>query len=159
MWRIIRKIFSSNRASTGMENGQKILVIDDGESERQFMSRTLTKAGYEVITEADGPSGMRAVRTLRPDVIILDYLMPGMDGQMVCRKLKSDPDTKDIPIIFLTGSSRPETVITCYDVGADQYLNKPISAKTLIEQVQVTLEQNPSSNDGGFGNSAEKDIT
>lgn len=145
MWKLFRSLFSPEQTGTSQADGCNILVIDDGEVERQFMAQTLAKAGYTVYTKADGDSGLDAARRIQPDLIILDYLMPGMDGQVVCRKLKSDPQTKDIPVIFLTGSSRPETVITCYDIGADQYLNKPISGKTLIGQVQTTLEQNPSS--------------
>ncbi len=143
MWKLFKNLFSPEQSGTSQGDGRKVLVIDDGEVERQFMAQSLAKAGYTVHAKSDGESGLEAARTIQPDVIILDYLMPGMDGQVVCRKLKSDLQTKDIPIIFLTGSSRPETVITCYDIGADQYLNKPISAKSLIEQVQITLDQNP----------------
>jgi len=157
MWNILRNIFSFNKARAVSTNGQTILVIDDGEVERQFMVRSLAKVGYTVHTRSDGDSGLEAARSLRPDIIILDYLMPGMDGQAVCRKLKSDPQTRNIPVIFLTGSSRPETVITCYDIGADQYLSKPISAKALTDQVQTTLAQNPPPDQKGIANPAEAD--
>ncbi len=137
---LLNILFSKN-CNSGSPNA-RILVIDDGELERRFMLGALQKAGYTVLEKSDGASGLEAAVSWKPDLIILDYIMPKMDGNEVCRKLKSDGVTRDIPVIFLTGSVKPETVITCYDVGADQYLSKPINASTLLEQVSATLKEN-----------------
>ncbi len=141
IWKKLISFFSPGPVPCPDAKGKTILVIDDGQVERSFMTGALQKAGYTVIARPDGVSGMEAALNHNPNLIILDYLMPDMDGTEVCRKIKSNPQIKDIPIIFLTGSIRPETVITCYDVGAEQYLSKPISAKALLKQVQTTLEE------------------
>jgi len=140
MFNLFKKLFERNHKCPAWARGKHILVIDDGEVERRFMTEVLTNAGYRVTARPEGISGLETALRENPDLIILDYLMPEMDGNEVCKKIKSNSEIKTIPVIFLTGSSRPETVITCYDVGADQYLNKPISAGALLQQVQATLE-------------------
>jgi len=138
-WQTIKQLLGGK--SDALDGaGRKILVIDDGQVERSFMTQTLEKVGYQVVARPDGASGVEAALTYNPDLIILDYLMPKMDGNEVCRRIKTTPQLKNIPVIFLTGSTRPETVITCYDVGAEHYLSKPIDAKTLLKHVRATLD-------------------
>lgn len=121
--------------------GKNILIVDDGEVERRVYSNALESAGARVKTAADGASGLTAAREERFDLIILDYLIPDTNGIEVCRELKADSRTREIPILFLTGSMKAEGVINCYDAGADCYLAKPISAGALIQQVRMTLLQ------------------
>ncbi len=118
-----------------------IMVVDDGEVERKFMERTLTQRGYRVILAKSGEEAITIARENKPDLIFLDFLMlGGMDGQEACRRIKSESYAKDIPIVFLSGSVTPTKVIDCYDVGAEYFLSKPISAATLLEHTRLLLE-------------------
>ncbi len=122
--------------------GKRILVIDDGAVERRFISRSLEKRGYDVSTAKDGQDGLKAAQEEKPDLIVLDYHMPGLDGVEVCKKLKADKaQTRDIPVVFLTGSKSPASVVDCYDVGAEYYLSKPISARTLVNEVDMVFQE------------------
>jgi len=143
MFKKFLNIFKNSCGCAKPGTNKTVLVIDDGDSERSFLIRSLKKAGYSVIDASRGDQGLELAESQQPDMILLDYMMPGMDGNEVCRKLKNNPKTKAIPVVFLTGSTRPETVITCYDVGAEHYLSKPISAKILLDQVRSTLEGQP----------------
>ena len=118
-----------------------ILVIDDGNVERHTAQRILEKAGCRVVTAENGKIGLYLAETEKPDVIVLDCFMPGMLGPEVCVKLKDNKVTKDIPIIFLTGSDTPSNIVNCYDVGAAQFLTKPVSANILINQIKSILQE------------------
>lgn len=141
---MLRKLFGRifNPASAGpAANGRTILLIDDGEVERKTTSAVLGKRGYKVLTAENGEIGLKLAQEQRPDLILLDFMMPGMMGKEVCQRLKQIPATKDIPVIFLTGSIAPKSVIDCYEVGAEYYLAKPISARTLINQVEMIFNE------------------
>jgi len=119
-----------------------ILIVDDGITERTLMERILKREGCRVLTAIDGPSGLEKAASHRPDLILLDFFMPpGINGKEVCQKLKSSERTKNIPVVFLTASAKPTDVVECYDVGADYYLAKPISAKSLIRQLELTFQE------------------
>lgn len=139
MFKKILGLFNRRNGSSKILAGKKILLVDDGVTERAFMSRVLTDQGCQVIAAADGPAGLAEANAQSPDLIILDYLMPGLTGKDVCQRLKSNPKTKNIPVIFLTGSTT--NVVECYDVGADYYFSKPISAKALIRQLELTFQE------------------
>jgi len=126
---------------------KKILVIDDGEVERQFLSRTLDKGGYRVKTAESGELGLKAVQEEVPDLILLDFVMPGINGDEVCKKLKMDERTKKVPVVFLTGSVKPSSVISSFDSGAEYYLSKPIGAQELLKQVDMILSEKGAESD------------
>lgn len=116
-----------------------ILVIEDSEGDRALIQRTLEKKNYSVITANDGESGLKAAREREVDVIILDYLLPGMNGLEVCKILKEDKGTANIPIIFLTVVESGEAILECYGSGAESYMHKPIDAKALLKEVRLML--------------------
>lgn len=122
-------------------NGKCILLIEDGQVERHTVTRILEKKGCRVLAAENGRIGLHLAETERPDLILLDCMMPGMLGTEVCQRLKDGQITKSIPIIFLTGSDTPTNIINCYDVGAAQFLTKPVSAQTLITYVRNTLQE------------------
>ncbi|MCB9771331.1 MAG: response regulator [Candidatus Omnitrophica bacterium] len=129
------------RRSSKIKTDKLILVVDDGVVERKFMENTLAQAGYRVMTASNGEEGVKVARDIKPDVIFLDYSMPGgIDGQETCRRIKSEDYAKEIPVVFLSGSVSPSKVIDCYDVGAEYYLSKPISASTLLEHTRLLIE-------------------
>ena len=139
MWENILSFLGRSNGVSKVLADKNILVIDDGVTERTFMSKVLTERGCRIITAADGHAGLQEAAAQSPDLIILDYRMPGFSGKDVCQRLKSNEQTKRIPVIFLTGSTT--NVVECYDVGADYYLSKPISAKALIRQLELTFQQ------------------
>lgn len=139
MWDKIKAFF---RPAPEKKNSNKlILVVDDGEVERKFMHSTLTSRGYAVLTASSGEEGIKIANEKKPDLIYLDYSMPGgLDGKTTCKKIKQSPGFKETPIVFLSGSVSPGKVIECYDAGAEYYLSKPISAATLLEHTRLLLE-------------------
>ncbi len=139
---MLNKLFGFFARRKNPANTDKlVMVVDDGEVERKFMERTLTGYGYRVLLAKSGEEAIELAREHKPDLIFLDFLMiGGMDGQEACKRIKSESYAKDIPIVFLSGSVTPTKVIDCYDVGAEYFLSKPISAATLLEHTRLLLE-------------------
>jgi CheY-like chemotaxis protein len=133
-----------------MDSKTRILVIDDREPTVRAVKRILEKADYEVSTASDGVTGLQKAVEEKPDLIILDIVMPGIDGYEVCRRLRSDPHTADIAVLMLTGKGRldcddaeleehVQEQIEGYDAGAVEFLTKPIRAKALLDGVKRLL--------------------
>ena len=118
-----------------------ILVIDDGAEQRRFLERTLSAAGYRVVTAPDGESGSAAARSLLPDLIILDVMMPGMNGYQVCRTLKADPATTDRPILVLTAKDEPTDHFWAREVGAADLPPKPADLPALLRRIAHLTER------------------
>lgn len=116
---------------------KKILVIDDEADLRKMVVARLEKAGYHVIPAVDGKTGLEKMRTENPDVVLLDLMMPGVDGYEVCRQKAGDPELKKIPVILFTAimSSKPLNEIA-QELGADDYMAKPFDARKLTEKVR-----------------------
>lgn len=123
----------------------KILVIEDEESVSSFIRKGLEEQGYEVVQAFDGTTGLRAVVQNRFDLIILDIILPGMNGLEVCKKLREEGETS-VPILMLTALGATEDVVTGLDAGADDYLPKPFKFKELLARVRaLTRRKNLSS--------------
>lgn len=122
-------------------NQQKILIIDDEFPMRYLIEHQLRREGYEVNLAKDGPSGIKAAQLHQPDLIVLDVMMPGMDGFEVCNEIRNDPGTTQIPIIFLTALETKEYKSKAYEVGADDYLTKPFQADELLAHVSAILRR------------------
>ncbi len=135
--RLFEKIFPWNKDSKVDYSNKRVLVVDDGEVERKFIEHALQAFGFEVVTTEDGFQGLNYAKKHKFDLIILDYYMPKINGKAVCKSLKDDPETRDVPVIFLTGSASPKDIIECYEVGAEYFLTKPISAGQLTKQVKA----------------------
>lgn len=103
----------------------KILVVDDESQNVEVLRRLMTRRGYDVITALDGESALRSVLNDRPDLVLLDVNMPGIDGIEVCRRLKSDPKTRLIPVVLITALTASEDRIRGIEAGADDFLSKP----------------------------------
>jgi two-component system sensor histidine kinase/response regulator len=119
--------------------GKRILVVDDEELVRTTMAEILQEEGYELDVADDGEHGLTRVRALRPDLIICDVNMPGMDGYQMLHALQSDPDLATIPFLFLTGYSDVQHFRHGMKLGADDYLTKPVSSTDLISAVRKRL--------------------
>jgi K+-sensing histidine kinase KdpD len=117
----------------------RILVVDDDRIIVEILSQSLTLAGYEVSTAADGEEGLRLTRELRPDLVLLDVMMPKLDGYAVCEQLKTDPDTQFIPIIILTALTDRDDKLKALEVGADEFIRKPPDRQELLIRIKSLL--------------------
>ncbi len=109
----------------------KVLVVDDAVEIVNLLVHILTEQGYEVSTACNGREALEVVRLEQPDAILLDVMMPEMDGIEACRRLKSNADTNAIPVILLTAKDTDEDIVAGLDAGADDYLRKPFSKRVL----------------------------
>jgi putative two-component system response regulator len=114
----------------------RVLVADDTESVRSLFARLLSSDGHEVVSVPDGRAALDAIQRERPDVILLDVEMPGMDGLEVCRRLKSDPATRLTPIVMVTGQTDLSDRIRGIEAGADEFLSKPVHPQELRVRVK-----------------------
>ena len=117
---------------------KKILVIDDDSSLVKLVGYALIRQGYEVYEAYDGQEGLRQVDSHQPDLVILDIMMPKMDGWQVCRRIR---ETSDVPIIMLTAKAREEDIVRGLEAGADDYLTKPFGVKELLARVRAVLRR------------------
>jgi DNA-binding response OmpR family regulator len=116
-----------------------IVVADDDVDIRDLVEFKLTTLGHQIVTVADGSSAVDACRTTRPDLAVLDVMMPGLTGLEAVRELRSNPALKDIPVILLTARAQQSDVQTGFDCGADDYITKPFSPKDLASRVEALL--------------------
>jgi CheY-like chemotaxis protein len=119
--------------------GANILVIDDEPDLTDIIQTFLEGAGYHVYSENSSVKGIEKARTLRPDLILLDIIMPVMDGYQACQELKKDKATTDIPVVFLTGKDPLEDGKRSFKVGGDLFIKKPFSCESLLEIVRIVL--------------------
>lgn len=117
-----------------------VLIVEDEESLLKLESILLTTKGYMVQGAASGLAALEAVAAEPPDLILLDVMLPGIDGFEVCQRLKSSPATKHIPVIILTAKKTPEDVARGESVGADLYLTKPFKSAAVIEAIEKLIE-------------------
>ncbi|MDO4561309.1 MAG: response regulator transcription factor [bacterium] len=120
---------------------QKILVVDDEESLAEFVCRALRQQGYMTVCAFDGDSALSLIYEELPDLVVLDLMLPLMDGWEICRRVKSDSETKHIPILMLTARSSAEDVVQGLDLGADDYMRKPFPLDELLARVRVLLRR------------------
>jgi class 3 adenylate cyclase len=117
----------------------RILVVDDVAENREIVQMRLESQGYEVATAVDGEDGLAKIVAMPPDVVLLDVMMPKMDGFEVCRRLRADPSVPFVPIILLTARAETKDLVAGLDAGADDYLFKPIDHSTLLARVRAML--------------------
>lgn len=120
---------------------QKILVIEDERSLAEILTYNLSSEGFEVISAADGQEGLQRAERELPDLIVLDLMLPVVDGLQVCRQLRSNPRTQQIRILMLTARSEELDEIVGFTMGADDYVTKPFKMKPLIQRVKALLRR------------------
>ena len=113
-----------------------VLVVEDDAANRVLLTRLLERAGYRPVTANDGPSGLAAAFELAPDVVLLDVVLPGMDGLEICRRLRADPRTVALPVVLLTGRTSVDDVVAGLDAGADDFLSKPFHEAELLARLR-----------------------
>lgn len=118
-----------------------ILVVDDEEDIRELVELNLRRESYGVLTCESGEQALEQVSAKTPDVIILDLMLPGIDGLEVCRRLKADPKTRPIAVVMLTAKGEEADIVTGLELGADDYVTKPFSGKVLVARVRRLLRR------------------
>ncbi|MBL8826351.1 MAG: response regulator transcription factor [Planctomycetaceae bacterium] len=127
---------------------ERVLVVDDEEDLLELINYNLSKEGFRVTCVASGERALKEAQTLLPDVIVLDLLLPRVDGLEVCRQLKSDPKTKHIPVIMLTAKTEEADVVTGLEIGADDYMTKPFSPRVLLARLRAVLRRKAQPDEG-----------
>lgn len=118
-----------------------ILLADDEQDILDLLSYNLKKEGFNLLTAPDGTTALELATKEKPDLVLLDIMMPGMDGFEVCRALRKNPDTQDVPIMFLTAKSDEIDQILGLELGADDYIQKPISPRVLIARLKTVFRR------------------
>ncbi|HJR51183.1 MAG TPA: response regulator [Gemmatimonadales bacterium] len=120
---------------------QRVLIVEDEPDIRDLLVFHLEREGYQVTTSRDGAEAVRLCRTAAPDLVLLDLMLPGMDGLEVCRRLRLDPATQAIPIVMLTARGDEVDRILGLEMGADDYVVKPFSPRELVARIRAVLRR------------------
>ncbi len=118
-----------------------ILVVDDEEDILELVRYNLAKAGYKVTAVASGEEAIKAARSKLPDLVLLDLMLPGVDGLEVCNTMKRDQRTANIPIVMLTARGDETDIVTGLELGADDYVTKPFSPRVLVARIKAVLRR------------------
>ena len=121
----------------------RILLVDDEKDILEFLRYNMLREGFEVFTAANGEEAIREALKRRPHLILLDMLMPVMDGEQTCRAIRRHPDLKDTLVVFLTALGSDEHQLAGFDIGADDYISKPVKIKILISRLRALLKRLP----------------
>ena len=127
----------------------KILVVDDEPEAVELLQFNLEQNGFKVLTAADGVEALQKVRTLMPNLVVLDVMLPEIDGIEVCKMIRRDPATAAIPIIMLTARAAEIDRVLGLELGADDYMTKPFSPRELILRIRKLLQRGSVSPEGG----------
>lgn len=120
---------------------QKVLVVDDEEPIQELLKYNLEKTGYDVKTASDGFKAVEIAKRFHPDLVLLDIMMPKMDGVETCRLLREIPELQKTFIVFLTARSEEYSEVAAFDVGADDYINKPIKPRALMSRISALFRR------------------
>jgi two-component system phosphate regulon response regulator PhoB len=120
---------------------EKILVVEDEREIQELVRYNLAKVGYSISCTSSGEDALNAVRSELPDLVVLDLMLPGLDGLEVCKALKNDPAARDVPIVMLTARGEEADIVTGLELGADDYITKPFSPRVLIARIRAVLRR------------------
>jgi len=124
-------------------NRQLVLVVEDEADILEVIQYNLSREGFRVSGVRDGAEAVEAVRRQNPDLVLLDLMLPGLDGLEVCRRLKADPVTRGIPIVMVTAKGEESDIVLGLGLGADDYVAKPFSPRELLARVKAVLRRGP----------------
>ena len=132
---------STDTASAITAPPSTILAVDDSPTNLQVLVRTLSGSGHRILAARDGATALEIARKARPDLMLLDVMMPGLDGFDVCRRIKSDRETRDTVVIFLSARGEVSDKLSGFELGAIDYITKPIQAEEVVARVSVHLSR------------------
>ena len=124
-----------------MKSKGHILLVEDEEDILELVTYNLGKEGYQVESVTSGEEALRRIKASPPDLVLLDLMLPGVDGLEVCKTIKNNPDTKGLSIIMLTARSEEADIVTGLELGADDYITKPFSRRVLLARVKAVLRR------------------
>ena len=131
----------SKKDNMGKKSALKVLVVDDDEAILELLTYNLEKEGYEVKVAENGHQGVKKAREFKPDLVLLDIMMPRMDGVEACRQLRAIPELAKTHIVFLTARAEEYSEVAGFDVGADDYITKPIKPRALMSRIQALFRR------------------
>ncbi len=120
---------------------QRILIVEDDRSLAEVLAYNIEQAGFEALVARDGEDGLSQAQMKNPDLVLLDLMLPLMDGLEVCRRLRSDPYTREVLVLMLTAKSEETDQVVGFSVGADDYVTKPFSVKVLLQRINALLRR------------------
>jgi len=126
-----------------------VLVVDDEKDILDLLEYNLAKNNFKVMAVGSGEDALREAREKLPDIVVLDLMLPGVDGLEVCKRLKNDPKTGHIPIIMLTARGEEADIVVGLELGADDYLTKPFSPRVLLARMKAVLRRREAESEGG----------
>ena len=129
-----------NAATTARQQG-RVLVVEDERDVAELIRYNLTKEGYDVIVAPTGADAVKRTREVLPDLVLLDIMVPELNGWEVCRRLKQDPDTRNIPVIMVTGRVEEGDKVLGFEIGADDYVTKPFSPRELLARIRAVARR------------------
>jgi DNA-binding response OmpR family regulator len=141
---------SEAREASALPRHGRVLLVEDEQDVAELMRFNLAREGYDVRVAVTGTDALRQVRDFRPDVILLDIMVPQLNGWEVCRRLKEEPETRAVPVIMVTGRVEEGDKILGFELGADDYVTKPFSPRELVARVRAVLRR------GRSGEASEK---
>ena len=136
-----------------------VLIVEDEADILELIQFNLQKEGYQTKGVKTGEEALKSVKISQPDIILLDLMLPGIDGLEVCKTLKSNPQTKNIPIIMLTAKTEESDIVIGLELGADDYITKPFSPKVLMARIKAVLRRNSSNTNDSSKIITIKDVT
>ena len=138
-----QRIFDPKLSTMGNTPMRKVLVVDDEEPILELLKYNLEKEGYSVKTATDGLQALEIAKKFQPDLVLLDIMMPHMDGVETCRRIRQMPETQKTFVIFLTARSEEYSEVAAFDVGADDYITKPIKPRALLSRLNAFFRRDP----------------
>jgi DNA-binding response OmpR family regulator len=132
-------LISEGMPPAAQELSATILIVDDIAANRDVLSETLERENYEVLLAPDGETALKVSRKARPDIILLDVMMPGMDGFETCRRLKADETTSSIPVIFISAQNETKAMVAGFQAGGVDYITKPFQTEEVLIRVRTHL--------------------
>jgi two-component system, OmpR family, alkaline phosphatase synthesis response regulator PhoP len=127
---------------------KEILIVEDEADILELIRYMLEKEGFAVRGVQDGEAALREIRQRKPDLVLLDLMLPGMDGLEICRRLRDGSETEDLPVVMLTARGEESDVVAGLNLGADDYITKPFSPKVLVARVRTVLRRGRRSGEG-----------
>ncbi|HDS16138.1 MAG TPA: response regulator [Proteobacteria bacterium] len=135
----------------------KIVVVEDETDIREVLAYNLEREGYQVATASDGEHGVQLIRELLPDLVLLDLMLPGLDGLQVCKRVKNEEQTHDIPIIMVSAKGEESDIVLGLELGADDYITKPFSTRELLARINAVLRRREPGNPTDPGESIRRE--
>jgi len=134
-------VYFNEEMRVNIQNKKRIHVIEDEADISKLIQYNLALEGFDVICSYSGEAGLKSIEQYKGDLVLLDLMLPGMDGLVLCQKLKANPNTKNIPVIMVTASGEEEDIVKGLELGAEDYITKPFSPKVLIARVKTVLRR------------------